>query len=103
MRRAVCDRENLGPGEREGEKVRFEPFVGIAPRRYTDAFAMPARENLDGSILRFVRSEASPRLAITSAYLEAEEVEIRSLYESLDRAGLSPRVGGRSSGKQRRG
>jgi hypothetical protein len=50
-------------------------IVGIAPRRYTDAIAMPARENLDGSILRFVRSEPPPRLAITSAYLEAEEVE----------------------------
>jgi len=80
----------VDPGGSAGDKVSFEPFVGVAPRRYTDVFAMPVRENADGSVRRFVKVEAIPRVSMTSAYVEAEEVAILELYERLAEADLSP-------------
>ncbi len=80
----------VDPGDRVGEKVRFEPFVGVAPRRYIDFFTMPERQEEDGSVRRFTKRAATPRVPLTSSYVEAEEVEVRGLYEELERAELRP-------------
>jgi hypothetical protein len=42
--------------------VHFEPFVGVAPRRYLDFFEPGRRKDDDGHIVRFVPSEAWPRI-----------------------------------------
>ena len=46
------------------EKVRFEPFVGVAPRRYSDLFGLSnsKRKQKDGSLLQWNRAESVPRL-----------------------------------------
>lgn len=43
-------------------KVGFEPFVGLAPRRYLDCFAMGTRKDKQGAVLKWSPMEAKPRL-----------------------------------------
>lgn len=43
--------------------VRFEPFTGVAPRRYMELFDMPARKHDSGELVRWERATAMPRLA----------------------------------------
>jgi deoxycytidylate deaminase len=43
-------------------KVRFEPFVGLAPRRYLDCFAMGTRKDKQGEVLNWSVIEARPHL-----------------------------------------
>jgi cytidine deaminase len=44
-------------------KVRFEPFVGVAPRRYSDLFGLSTakRKTRDGSLLQWRGAEAVPK------------------------------------------
>lgn len=46
---------------REGA-VQFEPFVGVAPRRYLDLFEAGRRKEEDGTVLELVPSEALPKI-----------------------------------------
>ena len=65
-----------------GDKVRFEPFVGVAPRRYSDLFGLSTmkRKSKDGSWLQWRRADAVPRLPeympTAVARLAAEQEEI---------------------------
>lgn len=54
----------VDPADQCADKVRIEPFVGVAPRRYSDLFdlATMKRKSKDGSGLYWNRSEAVPRL-----------------------------------------
>lgn len=49
-------------GEGPSDKVPFEPFQGVAPRRYLDAFTMPTRKGVDGSAVVADDRLRSPRL-----------------------------------------
>jgi cytidine deaminase len=69
-------------------KVNFEPFVGVAPRRYTELFSKPDRENADGSVKGFDAPDAMPRVPSTTSHVEAESMAIGELAERLARAGL---------------
>lgn len=44
-------------------KVTFEPFVGVAPRRYAELFAWSRRKGDDGTLLTWDPRTAKPRLA----------------------------------------
>jgi deoxycytidylate deaminase len=44
-------------------KVTFEPFVGVAPRRYAELFTWPRRKEADGTLLTWDPRNAKPRLA----------------------------------------
>jgi deoxycytidylate deaminase len=46
----------------QGTHVVFEPFVGVAPRRYGFLFDAPARKDPDGTLRSFDATSALPRL-----------------------------------------
>lgn len=63
------------------DKVQFRPFIGVAPRRYSDLFSLsqgrgrPLRRKdpISGDALNFQRKSATPRTPIhQSSYLERE-------------------------------
>jgi len=75
-----------GPGDEQRDRVVFEPFVGVGPRRYLDLFEMPQRKNRDtGAVLQFDPRSALPRLSdIEPAELVPEKLgyvrrEVRAL------------------------
>jgi cytidine deaminase len=76
-------------------KVRFEPFVGVAPRRYADLFGLATtkRKGKDGSLLQWRRAEAVPRLPeympSAVALLASEQDEIRIFLGQLKDRGLA--------------
>jgi deoxycytidylate deaminase len=67
---AVRVDESMPPGE-DDDRVVFEPFVGVAPRRYLDLFDAELRERLqrvrrkddDGKKEKFVKEKAAPILS----------------------------------------
>jgi hypothetical protein len=73
-----------------GGQVKFEAFLGIAPGRYADLFAMAKpRKNRDGTAVAWKRSSAEPRLErMVGSYLQVEENAIAELVGALDRANL---------------
>jgi cytidine deaminase len=51
----------IGPDE---NKVTFEPFVGVAPRRYVEFFAWSRRKSqVDGKLLKWDPQTARPRFS----------------------------------------
>ena len=44
-------------------RVRFEPFVGVGPRRYLELFTMPERKDRLGKVRPFDPLTAQPRLS----------------------------------------
>ena len=54
-----------------GKKIPFNPFVGVAPRRYTEFFSWTRRKDEDGQLLEWVGTKAVPRLG------DAEPPELR--------------------------
>lgn len=89
----------VDPIESCGDKVHFEPFVGVAPRRYSDFFGLSStkRKAKDGSWLQWRRAEALPRLPeympTPVARLAAEQEEIKLFYTQLIEKGLAQREG----------
>lgn len=78
-------------GEARAERVSFRPFVGVAPRRYTDLFALTQgrgrplarKDRVTGDALKFNRSVAIPRVPIDGiSYLERELTAASLLYLS---------------------
>lgn len=67
--------------KKEKNKVIFEPFIGVGPRRFLDLFSMSLgvgaklkRKQKDGSILDWQKESASIRTPlINDSYLELEE------------------------------
>lgn len=76
-------------------KVRFEPFVGVAPRRYADLFGLSTtkRKGKDGSLLQWRRADATLRLPeympSDVARANAEQQEIRVFLMQLRNKGLA--------------
>ena len=73
-------------GGSDPEKVHFEPFVGIGPRRFVDLFStsLSSGRNLDrkqnGRLVQWSRSTAELRVPMTPlSYLEAELVLVNEL------------------------
>ncbi len=44
------------------DKVQFEPFVGLAPRRYLDCFQMNKRKDKQGAVVKWEPVSALPRI-----------------------------------------
>ncbi len=78
------DSVEVDPMNSCGKKVAFEPFVGVAPRRYSDFFDISSmkRKNKDGSVKQWRPAGAVPRLpeymptAMTRLVAEQEETAI---------------------------
>jgi deoxycytidylate deaminase len=54
-------------GAASDRKVAFEPFVGVAPRRYEELFTWERRKDLDGTLLQWSAQTGQPRLADSEA------------------------------------
>jgi deoxycytidylate deaminase len=75
----------------EVSKIPFEPFVGIGPRRFFDLFSMrlsrgyEIRRKLNGKVVEWVRSSASPRIQMLAlSYLEREQIAAERVYSATD-------------------
>ncbi len=88
------DSVSLDPVDSCCNKVRFEPFVGVAPRRYSDLFglSMAKRKAKDGTLLQWRRADAVPRfpeyVPTALAQLTTEQGEIKVFYQALIEHGL---------------
>jgi cytidine deaminase len=71
-------------------KVHFEPFVGLAPRRYLELFVMIKRKENNGELVKWDPAIAVPRLGGWSHLLtiENENTLIVKSREALQKAGL---------------
>jgi len=54
------DSISVGAQDSNLGQVKFEPFVGVAPRMYMDLFTMTKRKR-DGKVIQFDRKVATPR------------------------------------------
>lgn len=67
----------------------FEPFVGVAPRRYFDLFSMRQRKDDQGHIIAWNAQKSQPRLGRTSpSYIEVEQLLVDWLIERAKTAGI---------------
>ena len=79
-------------------RTRFEPFLGVGPRRYFDLFSMKLgtgrsiqRKDELGNALAFDPGKASPRIPLaTTTYLE-EEIEAAGVLEDAKELKGKPR------------
>ncbi|HDR1607214.1 TPA: cytidine deaminase, partial [Pasteurella multocida] len=82
-------RSSFDDSENSQEKVIFEPFIGVGPRRFLDLFSMNLgigsklkRKQKNGAILFWDKDSASIRTPlINNSYLELEEQAI-SIWEN---------------------
>lgn len=74
------------------QKVLFEPFIGISPRRYRDIFEKGKRKDGDGKAVRWNGGKPAPRVEDRSAaYIENEEPAISlSVAKMFQEPGNSP-------------
>lgn len=79
-----------GGGKHIGEKVLFEPFVGIGPRRFVDLFSMALssgrklKRKENGKLKQWSRPNAELRVPMAPiSYIEAETILVSQL-DSLD-------------------
>lgn len=79
-----------GPDGQEKGRVPFEPFVGVAPRRYMDLFTAPERkEEKSGAWIdwELVRRTKDPRLAgEIGTYLDQEQDAVKTIEPILSAA-----------------
>lgn len=70
--------------------VRFEPFMGIAPRRYMEFFEMPTRKDEVGKAISWEKRTAIPRLkrAINS-YIFMEQRATAFIEATMSEAGFA--------------
>lgn len=71
-----------------GDAVRFEPFAGVAPRRYLSLFEMVQRkdERRGGRIVVWNKASARPRLAEPlSLYQTGEQAAVAALSHLIER------------------
>lgn len=75
------------------DKVPFEPFVGIAPKRYSDLFALAGRnrKNKDGTVKAWRRSGSVPNIPeYTVARMAAEQKEFKDFKNEMEKKGFVP-------------
>jgi deoxycytidylate deaminase len=85
------DMIEVDPGVRPSDKVSFEPFVGVAPSLYLEAFRALERKQPDGKVVEWIEGKAEPKLRrYVPSYLLIENIVLgRVLPERLRRAGVS--------------
>jgi len=77
-------------------RVRFEPFVGVAPRQYFDLFPIfEERKSSEGRRLEWDNSRAVLRLqGFPESYIENEKDALNLLYNRMTDAKLNAILGG---------
>ncbi|MGY5150355.1 MAG: anti-phage dCTP deaminase [Candidatus Nitrosopumilus sp. bin_68KS] len=73
----------------DSEKIEFNPFVGISPRRFMDVFQWRKRKNDDGTKLPWAQSNSNPRFSDDpTAIIRKESNEVYWLDKDMRSAGL---------------
>jgi cytidine deaminase len=77
------------------EKVPFEPFVGLAPRRYIEFFEMDRdRKDATGKVVEWIGVTATPKnVGRTVAHLDAENEALREFIGTIQTGETSERRG----------
>lgn len=82
--RLYKDSISIDPGASKG-RVRFEPFVGIAPERYSEIFSKGKRKTKTGRVADWSPATAKPTLIRTlPAYLLLENSAVNTLAEIVE-------------------
>ncbi|MBA3859097.1 MAG: hypothetical protein C0508_01190 [Cyanobacteria bacterium PR.023] len=85
---------------KEEKKVRFEPFVGIAPRIFIEMFSMVPRKDKKGHILPWDGKKAKPKMSESPySYIALEQSELARVKRAMAEAGLTPPVTPKEKGK----
>ncbi|WNK00449.1 anti-phage dCTP deaminase [Thalassospiraceae bacterium LMO-JJ14] len=59
--------------------VAFEPFMGVAPRKFMGFFKAPERKDKKGNTIEWHADKANPRVDIFPSYLDNESLVIKSI------------------------
>lgn len=79
-------------GSPRGRQVLFEPFIGIAPRRYVDLFLAPTRKTTAGEAVEWDPGQALPKLGIYDPTTDVREAEALEAWQlALEKNGVSIR------------
>ena len=79
---------------RDGKnRIPFEPFVGIGPRRFYDLFSMkmssgyPVKRKLeDGSTVQWRRDQSQPRIQmLPTSYIQREKLSAANFMSTVER------------------
>ncbi len=71
------------------DAVEFKPFVGIAPRRYLELFAMPKRKDSRGHIIQWNAADSQPRVRQFPIHIDLEIGHLAFLSENAIRLGIT--------------
>jgi deoxycytidylate deaminase len=75
------------------DRIPFVPFLGVAPRNYTDIFAMSERKTDNGEVIDWAAETANPRVSGSFwSYLEYEKEDLNLLTQRLKNKGLDLKV-----------
>ena len=71
-------------------KIPFVPFLGVAPRHYSDMFLMDKRKSDDGKIVSWDAARANPRVSGSFwSYLQYEKEDLKLLRDTLKKKGFA--------------
>jgi len=84
-------------------KVSFEPFIGVAPRRYADLFSMKSKEGREARrkdhLGNLEKGSSGLRLSMQPlTYIDREELAAKLLNKKMEGPGLFPENGGEDDG-----
>ena len=69
--------------------VTFEPFVGVAPRRFRDFFSMTKRKDAQGTATKWTKSMGKPKVkTYVSSYVDGETKLLSLLTERIAQLGI---------------
>ena len=75
--------------EGDASRIPFVPFLGVAPRHYSDMFVMDKRKGDDGRIASWDAAEANPRVSGSFwSYLQYEKEDLKVLKDTLKKKGM---------------
>lgn len=74
-------------------KIPFVPFLGVAPRAYSNIFAMAERKNDDGTVITWDPVKANPRVSGSFwSYVQYEKEDLKILADTLKSKSLKLRL-----------
>ena len=82
-----------GDKKNSGNFVKFEPFIGIAPKRYAELFRMRERKEKKGRVIVWKARKSEPVLErLVPAYLYIETAVVHSLSDYLRPGGRRNKI-----------
>jgi deoxycytidylate deaminase len=77
-------------GSSDSNRIPFVPFLGVAPRNYSNIFEMKDRKQKRGDVIEWEASKANPRVSGSFwSYLQYEQEDLKFLVDNLKTKGLS--------------